>query len=139
MLSSIDGYCSVVVRHTSLNPTPKQMWTDPSPYIMSSLQVFDSSELGTLHVTQQHQKQLQAIAHNLSAPHPPSLPPSPALSHVAPTPAAVTGESTPTPSTGEKRAASEVSVPEGSPAAQPVAVEAAGAPKKKRRIELQHM
>ncbi|KAL7418057.1 WD40-repeat-containing domain protein [Mrakia frigida] len=135
ILSSIDGYCSVVV--------------------------FDPSELGTLHPTQQHQKQLQAIAHNLSAPHPLSLPPSPALTHAAPAfaPASVSAidaldasmsssSSSSSVATGavvgEKRVASTSTSGgegEGSTPAEVVAEGAAavGGAKKKRRIELQHM
>ena len=43
MLSSADGYCSIVV--------------------------FDMSELGTVHATQQHNRQLAAIAQSHSQPH----------------------------------------------------------------------
>lgn len=52
--------------------------------------MFDPGELGTLHPTQQHQKQLQALAATLStstSSH--SVPSSPALGHTAPTPALV--------------------------------------------------
>ena len=142
MLSSIDGYCSVVVsRPQPYRPrlilrllTSRRLL--PSP----PTQVFDSSELGTLHATQQHQKQLQAIAHNLSAPHPPSQPPSPALSHAAPAPAPspAPAPAEASPVVGEKRPASEVAA--GSPSVtSATAAESAGGPKKKRRVELQHL
>ena len=59
MLSSADGYCSIVV--------------------------FDLAELGTVHPTQQHHRQLQAIAQSHSHPH--SVPHSPAVSQMRQSPA----------------------------------------------------
>ena len=64
MLSSADGYCSIVV--------------------------FDMAELGTVHPTQQHHRQLAAIAqsHSHSSSYaPPSVPHSPALSTMRQSPA----------------------------------------------------
>lgn len=56
-------------------------------------QAFDPAELGTVHHTQQHSKQVQALVQNLSstshhsaAGPSTSLPPSPALSNATPTP-----------------------------------------------------
>lgn len=64
MLSSADGYCSIVV--------------------------FDMAELGNVYATQQHHRQLAAIAHSHShsSSHPPSsVPHSPALSTMRQSPA----------------------------------------------------
>ncbi|GHJ88886.1 hypothetical protein NliqN6_5288 [Naganishia liquefaciens] len=61
VLTSSDGYCSIVV--------------------------FDAAELGALHPTQQHHRQLQAIAQSHSSGHAStahSLPPSPAPGHAIP-------------------------------------------------------
>jgi chromatin assembly factor 1 subunit B len=62
MLSSADGYCSIVV--------------------------FDMSELGTVHATQQHNRQLAAIAQHHSHPSVAStpIPQSPAATKVSPAP-----------------------------------------------------
>lgn len=60
MLSSADGYCSIVV--------------------------FDMAELGTVHPTQQHHRQLAAIAQSHSHPTP-SVPHSPAISITRQSPA----------------------------------------------------
>ncbi|KAI5451571.1 Chromatin assembly factor 1 subunit [Naganishia albida] len=65
VLTSSDGYCSIIV--------------------------FDAAELGTLHFTQQHHRQLQAIAQSHSSGHISaalSLPPSPAPGHTIPASAA---------------------------------------------------
>ena len=54
---------------------------------MSPTQVFDAAELGALHPTQQHHRQLQAIAQSHSSGHAStahSLPPSPAPGHTIP-------------------------------------------------------
>ncbi|KAJ9119150.1 hypothetical protein QFC22_003641 [Naganishia vaughanmartiniae] len=61
VLTSSDGYCSIVV--------------------------FDVAELGSLHPTQQHHRQLQAIAqsHSGHVTNTHSLPPSPAPGHTVPT------------------------------------------------------
>lgn len=53
---------------------------------MACLQVFDVAELGSLHPTQQHHRQLQAIAqsHSGHVTNAHSLPPSPAPGHTIP-------------------------------------------------------
>ncbi|KAK4688475.1 chromatin assembly factor 1 subunit B, partial [Tremellales sp. Uapishka_1] len=70
MLSSADGYCSIVVSTRALRIRLS----------LPKLKVFDMAELGTLHPTQQHHRQLQAIAEShsqgthLSTPAHPSTP-----------------------------------------------------------------
>lgn len=81
VLTSSDGYCSIVVSIRSGETCRPQ--TDNRLVA----QVFDAAELGTLHPTQQHHRQLQAIAQSHSTGHistSHSLPPSPAPGHTIP-------------------------------------------------------
>lgn len=83
MLSSADGYCSIVV--------------------------FDMAELGTVHATQQHHRQLQAIAQSHNHP----LPPSAASTPMPHSPSVSTTRQSPAPARSEREGsnASSIAIP----------------------------
>jgi chromatin assembly factor 1 subunit B len=85
MLSSADGYCSIVV--------------------------FDMSELGTVHATQQHNRQLAAIAQSHSQPHPTvSSTPTPVPHSPAMSTSAIQSRPSPAPSRTDREGSSVSSI-----------------------------
>lgn len=86
MLSSADGYCSIVV--------------------------FDLAELGTIHPTQQHHRQLQAIAQATQLPH--TSVSTPAQTPIPHSPAISTMRQSPAPPRSERESSASSSIIAGS-------------------------